>query len=38
MFGTVMNYVALRLLGVDYEEPAMVEARSWIGNHGMHAI
>lgn len=35
MFGSVMNYVALRLLGVDGDEPAMVEVRGWIHKHGM---
>jgi hypothetical protein len=37
MFGTVMNYVALRLLGVDCDEPVMVEIRGWIQKHGQYA-
>lgn len=38
MFGTVMNYVALRLLGVHCDEPVMVEIRGWIQKHGKHAM
>ncbi len=34
MFGTVMQYVSLRLLGVDKEEPALVKAREWIKTNG----
>lgn len=38
MFGTVLNYVSLRLLGVDREAPAMIEARGWIQKHGSSII
>jgi hypothetical protein len=38
MFGTVLNYVSLRLLGVDREVPAMTEARTWIEKHGPSPI
>jgi len=34
MFGTVMQYVSLRILGVDKEHPAIVKARNWIKNNG----
>lgn len=34
MFGTVMNYVALRLLGVGAENKVAVKARAWIKDHG----
>ncbi len=34
MFGTVMQYVSLRLLGVDKDEPALVKARAWIKLNG----
>ena len=34
MFGTVMQYVALRLLGVDPTHPALKNARDWIQSHG----
>ena len=30
MFGTTLNYVALRLLGVDRDDPAMVKGRAFI--------
>lgn len=33
-FGTVMNYVSLRLLGMDAEEPVMVVTRAWIHKMG----
>lgn len=38
MFGSVMNYVALRLLGVDGDDPAMVEVRGWIHEHGVFNV
>jgi lanosterol synthase len=34
VFGTVMNYTALRLLGIDAEEPRMVKARALIHSLG----
>lgn len=34
MIGTVLNYVSLRLLGVDSDVIAMAEARGWIQDHG----
>jgi len=34
MFGTVLQYVALRLLGVDKHDPAMEKARNWIRKNG----
>ncbi|OQR92125.1 cycloartenol synthase [Achlya hypogyna] len=34
MFGTVMNYVALRLLGLSAKDDACVEARAFIRRHG----
>jgi len=34
MFGTVMQYVSLRLLGVDKNHQQLVEARNWIKSHG----
>ncbi|GAA98168.1 uncharacterized protein L969DRAFT_93224 [Mixia osmundae IAM 14324] len=34
VFGSVMNYVALRLLGVDAEEPMMQRARATFLHHG----
>lgn len=34
MFGTVMQYVALRLLGADKNLPEMAKARTWIMEHG----
>ncbi|MGZ8195401.1 MAG: terpene cyclase/mutase family protein [Methylosarcina sp.] len=34
MFGTVMQYVSLRLLGVDENHPQLIRARAWIKNHG----
>ncbi|XP_010088501.2 lupeol synthase, partial [Morus notabilis] len=36
MFGTALNYIALRLLGegLDGDESAMARARQWILNHG----
>lgn len=34
MFGTVMNYVAFRLLGVDADDEICVEARAFIRKHG----
>ncbi|GHJ90428.1 hypothetical protein NliqN6_6830 [Naganishia liquefaciens] len=33
-FGTVMNYVSLRLLGVGPDVPVMQEIRTWIHDHG----
>lgn len=30
MFGTVMNYVAMRLLGVRRSDPRIIKARDWI--------
>lgn len=34
MFGTALNYVALRLLGVPADDPAAQAARDWIARHG----
>lgn len=33
-FGTVMNYVSLRLLGLDPDERVMQEICAWIHEHG----
>lgn len=34
MFGTVMQYIALRLLGENQNSPAMKQAKRWIKQHG----
>lgn len=34
MFGTVMNYVSLRLLGLEPDLPVMQETRAWIHKMG----
>lgn len=34
MFGTVMQYVSLRILGVDKNHEQLVKARTWIKDHG----
>ncbi len=34
MFGTVMQYVSLRILGVDKNHDRLVRARAWIKNNG----
>lgn len=34
MFGTVMQYVALRLLGMDPNKSVMLKARTWMRKHG----
>ena len=34
MFGTVMQFVALRLLGADRNEQSIIRARQWIKEHG----
>jgi len=34
LFPTVLNYVALRLLGIDKADPRIVRALSWIRTHG----
>ncbi|MCK5356418.1 MAG: hypothetical protein KAJ63_14975, partial [Methyloprofundus sp.] len=34
MFGTVMNYVSLRLLGVDKEDVRLLKASAWIKKNG----
>eukprot|EP01126_Amoeba_proteus_P004184 TRINITY_DN11414_c0_g1_i17.p1 TRINITY_DN11414_c0_g1~~TRINITY_DN11414_c0_g1_i17.p1 ORF type:complete len:580 (+),score=109.10 TRINITY_DN11414_c0_g1_i17:1123-2862(+) len=34
MFGTVMNYVSMRLLGVDINDERMVRGRKWICDRG----
>eukprot|EP00933_Yihiella_yeosuensis_P037782 TRINITY_DN3178_c0_g1_i1.p1 TRINITY_DN3178_c0_g1~~TRINITY_DN3178_c0_g1_i1.p1 ORF type:complete len:820 (+),score=142.81 TRINITY_DN3178_c0_g1_i1:135-2594(+) len=34
MFGSVLNYVALRLIGADAEEPACKEGRKFLKEHG----
>ena len=34
MFGTVLNYVALRLVGVDAEDPACQQGRDFLQQHG----
>ncbi len=35
MFGTALNYVALRILGVDREHPVCVKARGILHKLGM---
>jgi squalene/oxidosqualene cyclase-like protein len=34
MFGTVMQYVSLRILGVEKNHEQLIQARNWIKNHG----
>ena len=34
MFGTVMQYVSLRILGVDKGDESLINARSWIKSNG----
>ena len=34
MFGTVMQYVSLRILGVDKNHEQLIKAREWIKNNG----
>jgi squalene/oxidosqualene cyclase-like protein len=34
MFGTVMQYVSLRILGMDKNHEQLIKARNWIKNHG----
>lgn len=34
MFGTVMQYVALRILGLSADVPELTNAREWIQSHG----
>lgn len=34
LFGTVMQYVSLRLLGVDKDHQQLIKARAWIKNNG----
>ncbi len=34
MFGTVMQYVSLRILGVDKNNGQLIKARAWIKNNG----
>jgi len=34
VFGTTLNYVALRLLGVPADDPDAAEARGWLADHG----
>ena len=34
MFGTALNYVTLRLLGVEAADPTAAAARGWIRSHG----
>merc|ERR1711988_1951575 len=34
MFGSCMNYTALRLLGVDKDDPMMIKGRNFIQNNG----
>lgn len=34
MFGTVMQYVALRILGMQANDPEIAKARTWIQDHG----
>ncbi|MCK5889413.1 MAG: terpene cyclase/mutase family protein [Methylococcales bacterium] len=34
MFGTVIQYVSLRILGVDKDNSALIKARDWIHSHG----
>jgi lanosterol synthase len=38
MFGTVMQYVSLRLLGVDKNHPQLIKAREWIKKHGVQPV
>ena len=35
MFGTVMNYCALRILGIPREHPDAARARAFIAKHGI---
>src|SRR5690606_18134607 len=37
MFGSALNYVMARLLGVDKDHPRLVKAREWIKSKGVHA-
>ena len=34
MFGTVLSYVTLRLLGVEASHPTAAKARTWMLEHG----
>lgn len=34
MFGSVLQYVSLRIIGDDKEAPHMIKARQWIQHHG----
>jgi hypothetical protein len=34
MFGTVLNYVSLRLLGMSKDAPEATQARNWIQRNG----
>jgi cycloartenol synthase len=34
MFGSVLNYVTLRLLGEELEEVAVARGQNWILDHG----
>ena len=34
MFGTVLQYVSLRILGMDADKPAVQQSRDWIKKHG----
>lgn len=34
MFGTVLQYVAMRILGAEADEESCVKARNWIQSHG----
>lgn len=34
MFGTVLQYISLRLLGIEKEESSAVKSRNWIKNNG----
>ncbi|MCK5829733.1 MAG: terpene cyclase/mutase family protein [Methylococcales bacterium] len=34
MFGTVMQYVSLRILGLEKEDPRLTQARNWITENG----
>jgi hypothetical protein len=38
MYGTTLNYVALRLLGANPDDNGMIEARNWILNNGKPAF
>lgn len=34
MFGTTMNYISMRLLGLPADDPRLVKARHWLQSRG----